>query len=108
MRKEIFDHLLKLPVSFYDTHASGDIISRITYDVDTINTSLSNDVVSLLASVLTVVGSLIMMITISPPLVLIFAVTVPFSIFFTKKLTSITRPLFRARSGKLGELNGFI
>ncbi len=108
MRKEIFDHLLKLPVSFYDTHASGDIISRITYDVDTINTSLSNDVVSLLASVLTVVGSLIMMITISPPLVLIFVVTVPFSIFFTKKLTSITRPLFRARSGKLGELNGFI
>ena len=108
MRSEIFDHLLRLPVSFYDNHSSGDIISRITYDVDTINTSLSNDVVSLLASVLTVVGSFVMMVIISPPLVMIFVVTVPVSIFFIKKLTGITRPLFRARSGKLGELNGFI
>lgn len=108
MRSEIFDHLMKLPVSFYDTHASGDIISRITYDVDTINTSLSHDVVALLSSVLTVTGSLFMMIVISPPLVLIFVVTVPISILFTKKLASITRPLFKARSGKLGELNGFI
>ena len=108
MRSEIFDHLLKLPVGFYDTHASGDIISRITYDVDTINTSLSHDVVAIFASVLTVIGSLIMMIVISPPLVLIFVVTVPISIVFIRKLSSITRPLFRARSGKLGELNGFI
>lgn len=108
MRTEIFDHLLKLPVSFYDNHSSGDIISRITYDVDTINTSLSSDVVALLSSVLTVIGSFIMMVVISPPLVLIFAVTVPISIFFIKKLTGLTRPLFRARSGKLGELNGFI
>lgn len=108
MRSEIFDHLMRLPVSFYDTHPSGDIISRITYDVDTINTSLSHDVVALLSSVLTVTGSLFMMIVISPPLVLIFVVTVPISILFTKKLASITRPLFKARSGKLGELNGFI
>ena len=108
MRSESFDHLFKLPVGFYDTHASGDIISRITYDVDTINTSLSHDVVAIFASVLTVIGSLIMMIVISPPLVLIFVVTVPISIVFIRKLSSITRPLFRARSGKLGELNGFI
>lgn len=108
MRSNIFDRLMRLPVSFFDTHAAGDIISRITYDVDTINTSLSNDVVSLAASVITVIGSLVMMLMISPPLVLIFVVTVPLTIFFIKKLTGITRPLFRARSGKLGELNGFI
>lgn len=108
LRSDIFERLMELPVSFFDTHAAGDIISRITYDVDTINTSLSNDVVSLLASVITVIGSLVMMISISPPLVLIFAVTVPLTIFFIKKLTGLTRPLFRARSGKLGELNGFI
>lgn len=108
MRSNIFNRLMRLPVSFFDTHAAGDIISRITYDVDTINTSLSNDVVSLAASFITVLGSLVMMILISPPLVLIFAVTVPFTIVFTKKLTGLTRPLFRARSGKLGELNGFI
>ena len=108
MRSNIFDRLMRLPVSFFDTHAAGDIISRITYDVDTINTSLSNDVVSLAASFITVIGSLVMMLLISPPLVLIFVVTVPLTIFFIKKLTGLTRPLFRARSGKLGELNGFI
>lgn len=108
MRSNIFDRLMRLPVSFFDTHAAGDIISRITYDVDTINTSLSNDVVSLAASLITVVGSLVMMIFISPVLVLIFVVTVPLTIVFVKKLTGLTRPLFRARSGKLGELNGFI
>ena len=108
MRSEIFDHLLRLPVSFYDNHASGDIISRITYDVDTINTSLSNDFIALLASLLTVIGSLVMMLSISPLMVLIFVVTVPISIFFTRFLAGLTRPLFRARSGKLGELNGFI
>lgn len=108
MRSNIFDRLMRLPVGFFDTHAAGDIISRITYDVDTINTSLSNDVVSLAASFITVIGSLVMMLLISPPLVLIFVVTVPLTIFFIKKLTGLTRPLFRARSGKLGELNGFI
>ena len=56
MRSNIFDRLMRLPVSFFDTHAAGDIISRITYDVDTINTSLSNDVVSLAASFITVIG----------------------------------------------------
>ena len=63
---------------------------------------------SLAASFITVIGSLVMMLLISPPLVLIFVVTVPLTIFFIKKLTGLTRPLFRARSGKLGELNGFI
>ncbi len=108
MRSEIFSHLLSLPVSFYDTHASGDIISRITYDVDTINTSLSNDVISLATSAMTIVGSLGMMILISPRLCLIFAVTVPMTIAVIILLARFTRPLFRARSGKLGELNGLI
>ena len=108
MRSNIFERLMRLPVSFFDTNAAGDIISKITYDVDTINTSLSNDVVALFASLITVVGSLTMMLIISAPLVLIFAVTVPLSVIFIRKLAGITRPLFRARSGKLGELNGFI
>ncbi|MFQ9510417.1 MAG: ABC transporter ATP-binding protein [Lachnospiraceae bacterium] len=108
MRKDVFDHLMELPVSFFDTNASGDIISKISYDIDTVNTSLSSDLVQILASVITVFGSLIMMLIISPKLVLIFVVTVPMAMFFTKKLADVTRPLFRKRSKKLGELNGFI
>ena len=108
MRQDVFDKLTELPVGYFDTHQTGDILSRISYDIDTINTSLSNDLVQVFASSVTVIGSLVMMLAISPPLVLVFAVTVPLSIFLTKKLTGFTRPLFRKRSAKLGELNGFV
>ncbi|MBE5948277.1 MAG: ABC transporter ATP-binding protein [Lachnospiraceae bacterium] len=108
MRKDVFDKLMTMPVGYFDTHQSGDIISKISYDIDTINTSLSNDVIQVLASFITVVGSLAMMISISPQLVLIFVFTVPLSMILTKKITGMTRPLFRKRSAKLGELNGFV
>ncbi len=108
MRKDVFDKLMAMPVGYFDTHQSGDIISKISYDIDTINTSLSNDVIQVLASFITVVGSLAMMISISPQLVLIFVFTVPLSMVLTKKITGMTRPLFRKRSAKLGELNGFV
>ena len=108
MRQDVFNKLTELPVGYFDTHQTGDILSRISYDIDTINTSLSNDLVQVFASSVTVIGSLVMMLTISPMLVLVFAVTVPLSIFLTKKITGFTRPLFRKRSAKLGELNGFV
>lgn len=108
MRSDVFSKLSELPVGYFDTHQTGDILSRISYDIDTINTSLSTDLVQIFASIVTVVGALVMMLTISPILVLVFAVTVPLSIFLTKKITSYTRPLFRRRSAKLGELNGFV
>lgn len=108
MRKDLFDKLVELPVSFFDSHQTGDIISRISYDIDTVNASLSNDLLQIATSVITVVGSLIMMLFISPILVLVFAVTIPVSILFTRYMTTRVRPLFRKRSAKLGELNGFV
>ena len=108
MRADIFNHLATLPVGYFDTHPAGDILSRISYDTDTINASLSTDLVQVLASVVTVVGSLGMMLAISPPLVLVFGVTVPLSILITRFITSHTRPLFRRRSLKIGQLNGFV
>lgn len=108
MRRDVFNRLTELPVGYFDTNQTGDILSRISYDIDTINTSLSNDVVQVFASSVTVIGSLVMMLTIAPPLVLVFAFTVPLSVFMTRKITGFTRPLFRKRSAKLGELNGFV
>ncbi len=108
MRKDVFDKLLSLPVGYFDTHQTGDIISRISYDIDTINESLSNDLVQILATIITVIGAFSMMVVISPKLVLVFVFTVPLSICMTKLITSKTRPLFRLRSRKLGELNGFV
>lgn len=108
MRKDVFHRLMDLPVGYFDTHQTGDIISRLSYDIDTVNTSLSNDLVQILTTIITVVGALAMMIVISPKLVLIFAFTVPLSMLITKTLTGKTRPMFRLRSKKLGELNGFV
>ena len=108
MRKDVFDKLTELPVGYFDRNQTGDILSRISYDIDTINTSLSHDLVQIFASAVTVIGALVMMISISPLLVLVFAFTVPLSVILTKKITGFTRPLFRKRSAKLGELNGFV
>ena len=108
MRQEVFEKLMALPVGYFDTHQTGDVISRISYDIDTVNASLSNDLVQLLTTVITVAGALVMMVTISPRLVLVFAFTVPLSLFITKYITGRTRPLFRKRSASLGELNGFV
>jgi ATP-binding cassette subfamily B protein len=108
MRLDVFEHLTKLPVGYFDTHQTGDIISRISYDIDTVNASLSNDLIQIITMFITVIGAFSMMIAISPRLVLVFVVTIPLSIFLTKFLTGKTRPLFRIRSRKLGELNGFV
>ena len=107
MRRDLFERLCDMPVGFIDTHPIGDLLSRIFYDTDTINTSLSSDVVHVLASMITIVGSLIMMLRISAPLVLVFAVTIPLSLFITTMITRHTQPLFRLRSRKMGELNDF-
>lgn len=108
MRKDVFEHLAELPVGYFDQYQTGDIISKITYDIDTVNASLSNDFLQICTSIITVTGSFFMMLTISPILILVFVLTIPISVFLTKFMTGRTRPLFRRRSAKLGELNGFV
>ena len=108
MRKDVFDKMLALPAGYYDLHQTGDIISRISYDIDTVNESLSSYLIQILTTVITVGGALYMMVVISPRLVLVFAFTVPLSACITKFITGKTRPLFRARSASLGNLNGFV
>jgi len=108
MRHDIFNNLSRLPVGFFDRSQTGDIISIVTYDVDTVNQSLSTDLLQILQSVVIVSISLFMMLSIAPLLVPIFLVTIPITILFTRWLAGIVRPLFRKRSAKLGILNGFV
>ena len=108
MRHDVFENLTALSVGFFDRYQTGDIISTITYDVDTVNQSLSTDLLQILQTLVTVSVSLVMMLTIAPVLVLIFLVTIPVTVLFTKWLTGRVRPMFRRRSAKLGELNGFV
>lgn len=107
MRKEVFEKLVHIPVGYYDTNQTGDIISRVSYDIDVINTSLSADVVQIASSFITVVCSFAMMLYISPKLVVSTLVTLPFSVIYTRYMAKKTRPLFAKRSKKYGELNGY-
>lgn len=107
MRKEVFAKLLKLPVSYFDNNQTGDIISRVSYDIDVINTSVSADVTQLITSIITIVGSFIMMFVISRKLIVVQLITLPASILYTRYMTKRTRPLFSARSQKYGQMNGF-
>lgn len=108
MRGDIFDKLMRLPVGFFDKNQAGDIISRVSYDVDVIGTCLATDVVQILTSIVTVIGSFAMMVIISPLLSLTVLVTVPLAVIYTAKLRKVTQPLFSKRSKKYGEMNGFV
>jgi ATP-binding cassette subfamily B protein len=108
MRKDVFDKLMELPVGFFDSRQTGDIISRISYDIDTVNASLANDLLQICTTIITVVGSLVMMLSISPLLSLIFVITVPLAAIFIRRNTARIHTYFRTRSAKLGMLNGFV
>ncbi len=107
MRRDVFEHLLSLPVSYFDKLQAGDIISRISYDIDTINASLSHDMITVFTAIITVTGSLISMILLSPALMLVFIITLPPLVIFTRMRATKVRPLFRKRSAMLGQLNGY-
>lgn len=107
LRKAAFDHVSELPVDWFDTHPAGDLISRVCYDVDTVNATLSTDLLQLGTSVFTVAGSFLMLLLLSPRLTLVFLVTVPLSTALTRFQMKRIHPLFRLRSKALGELNGF-
>ena len=107
MRKDLFDHMTNLPISFFDTYQTGDVISILSYDVDTVGATLSTDLTQILSSLITVVGSFAMMMSIAPEMLLIFVVTIPCSIGVTRWRAKIVRPLFSKRSRMLGAMNGY-
>lgn len=108
MRQDTFDKIVDLPLSYIDTHQAGDLVSRISYDLDLVNQSITHDILTVAASLITVVGSLSMMISISPKLSLMFLMLIPFTVLFTIYRIKKTRPLFSKRSKKLGEMNGYV
>ncbi|MFL8907101.1 ABC transporter ATP-binding protein [Helcococcus kunzii] len=108
MRQDTFDKIVDLPIKYIDEHQTGDLVSRISYDLDVVNQVISNNVVSIIASIITVVGSFYMMLTISPNMTIIFLLIIPITTLFTVYRVKKTRPLFAKRSKKLGEMNGYV
>lgn len=107
MRNDVFDKLSAMPVGFFDRRQAGEVISIISYDIDTLHSSVSTDVIQIATSIVTVVGALVMMLAIRPELVLVFAVTVPLFAYSARRRIKRVRPLYKERSERLGKLNGF-
>ena len=107
MRQDVFDKILSLPVGELDKVQAGDLINRISYDIDTVNASLSNDILMAATGIITVIGAFVGMLLTTPLLLIVIVITLPLSIYLAIKRSKVVRPLFRKRSAKLAELNGF-
>ncbi|MDO4866844.1 MAG: ABC transporter ATP-binding protein [Clostridia bacterium] len=108
MRQDVFDKLMRMKVGFFDHNQAGDIISRVSYDIDVISTCMSSDITAILTSLVTVAGSVAMMIVLSPPLAAVALIPVPVAILYTTKMRKITQPRFSKRSKMYGVMNGFV
>jgi len=106
MRKDLFAHLQKLSLRFFDQNPSGDLMSRLTNDIDAINQAVSQNITALFASVLTLVGILLAMFLLNPWLALVSLLVVPLMFWFTGFIARYTRRGFRTLQANLGDLNG--
>ena len=108
IRHDLFVGLQKLPLKYFDTHSSGDLMSRLTNDVDNINTTLSQSVTQLFSGIINIVGMFIAMLLLSPILTLIGMITIPLTFITTKTLAKKTQKFFVKQQNELGNLNGYI
>lgn len=108
MRQDLFEKISYLPIKYTDTHRHGDIMSRMTNDVENISNSISQSIASLFSAVITLIGSLVMMIYYSWQLTIVAMVTIPLTLLVTTKLSKFMRKYFVAQQTILGQLNGHI
>lgn len=108
LRQAVDRKLSRLPLEYYDAHAYGDILSRVTNDVDTVSDSLQSSIISAFRSALSVVITLVMMLTISPRLTLIGLVTVPITLWFSSTVVKKTQRFFKGQQSAMGRLSGYI
>lgn len=108
IRKELFASFQRLPLAFFDKSSSGDLMSRLTNDVDNINTTLSQNVTQLFSGVINIFGMLVAMLLLSPKLTMIALITIPIMFLATKGIAKVTKRYFREQQQNLGELNGFV
>ncbi len=106
MRREITEKINRMPLKYFEEKTVGEVLSRITNDVDTLSTSLNQSVTQLITSVATILGVLYMMLTISPLMTLIAIVILPVSMFFVLMIVKFSQKYFRAQQKYLGDING--
>lgn len=108
LRKDLFNHFHKLPISFFDKRQQGELMSRVTNDIDNINNTLNQSVIQVFASVITLIGTVTVMLILSPILTAITMVIVPLLFFGMQWITRRTGPLYRVNQKDLGVLNGYV
>ena len=108
MRKEIAEKIAVVPMSYFNGHSKGDVLSRITNDVDTLGQSLNQSVTQLITSLTQIVGVLVMMLSISLPLTGVVVVTLPAAAVITGVMMHFSQPYFREQQQVLGAVNGII
>ena len=106
MRKDLFSCIVNLPIKYLDMNSHGDIMSRMTNDVENISTTVSQSMSSLFSGILTIIGTVVMMVALCPQLAVLSCVTVILTIVATKFLSKAMRVFFRKRQVLLGQLNG--
>ena len=108
MRRDVNEKLNRLPLKYFDSRTHGEILSRVTNDLDTVAATLQQSLTQLITSVVTIVGIIIMMLTISPILTLVTIVTLPLSVLVTMAIAKKSQKLFAKQQKILGELNGHV
>ncbi|SDY05036.1 ATP-binding cassette, subfamily B [Evansella caseinilytica] len=108
MRTKLFRHLHKLPVPFFDKRQHGELMSRVTNDMENVSSTLNSSVIQIFSSILTLIGTLIVMLWLSGLLTLITLLIVPAMVFGMKWITKRTGKLFKIQQANLGQLNGYI
>ena len=108
MRKEVDEKLSRLPLTFFDARTHGEVLSRVTNDFDNISTTLQQSLTQLITSIITIVGVVVMMLSISPLLTLIVILTLPLYVVVTTKIANGSQEHFATQQKALGELNGHV
>ena len=108
MRKQLFGHLHRLPIPFFDRRQHGELMSRITNDIENVSSTLNSSVIQIFSSVLTLAGTIGVMLWLSPLLTLLTLIIVPLMFGGMKWITNRTGPLFKQQQRNIGNLNGFI
>ena len=106
MRKEISEKINRMPMKYFESRTYGEVLSRITNDVDTLGQSLNQSVTQIITSVATIIGVLVMMLSISPLMTLIALVILPISALMVSAIAKFSQKYFRTQQEYLGHING--
>lgn len=108
LRRALFEQFHRLPISYYDKQKQGDLMSRITNDVDNVNTTLNQSMIQIFSSILTLIGTVSVMLWLSPLLTAVTMTVIPLLFIGTRWITKRTGPLYKLQQKDLGDMNGFV